>query len=428
MEDRITPGLYLEMTDRPATEYAATRVDEVLALAGVRRATWWENCVPGRNEYPRRIPEFQRLAVYEIDDSFRLPATPADIRGLWFRLTTRPGQGTIGRGATLGLELVLISPRSEPEAQDLRDWADYIHIRDIAAAQPPHFTMITPYENATGSEPRWLHFYEMDCTDAELAFRDMTPATRARIGQHGTHSWAEWAGHPALVIDYVNTFRRVGVREASPRRPGTAAATSGRSPAPENFFDVALSQRAHREFLPELVPDATIERLLGAATHSPSAENSQPWIFVVVRDAGLRARIGACAERMWAGAGREVSRDRISERFHAAIDRWAAGGLAHAPVIVVVCGDTSLATPGSLAASVYPATQNLCLAAHALGLGSLFSTLATADAELATLLGLPSHLRPMAVVPLGFPARRLEAPKRISFREKTFRDRYGVAW
>ncbi len=425
MEDRITPGLYLEMTDRPAAEYAATRVDELLALPGVRRATWWENCVPGRTEYPRRIPEFRRLAVYEIDAGFSPPPRPGDVRGLCFRRTARPGQGTIGRGPTLGLELVLISPRSEPEAQALRDWADFIHIRDIAAAQPPHFTMITPYENVTGGEPRWLHFYELDCTEAEPAFRNMTPATRERIGQYGTYSYAEWAGHPALVIDYVNTFRRVGAREAP--RPGTPA-TPGRDLAPDNFFEVALSQRAHREFLHDSVPDDTIERLLEAATHSPSAENGQPWIFVVARDAELRSRIGACAEKMWASAGREYSRGRISGRFHEAIDRWADGGLAAAPVIVVVCGDTSLATPGALAASVYPATQNLCLAAHALGLGSLFSTLPTADMELATLLGLPSHIRPMTVVPLGFPARRLGPPKRISFREKTFRDRYGVAW
>lgn len=107
---------------------------------------------------------------------------------------------------------MLISPRTPAEAQTLRDWGDFIHIRDIAAAAPPGFTMITPYENVTGGEPRYLHFYELDTEDAEAAFQGMTPAVLQRMGAPGTHPFDEWAIHPALVIDYVNTFRRLGVR------------------------------------------------------------------------------------------------------------------------------------------------------------------------------------------------------------------------
>lgn len=416
MEDRLTPGLYLEMTDLPAVDYAAARVGELLARPGVLRATWWENCVPNRTEYPRRLPEFHRLAVYEVDERFVAPATPPDVRGICFRSTGRPGQGTIGPGPTLGLELVLISPRSAGEAQALRDWGDFVHIRDIAAAAPPHFTMITPYENASGGEPCWLHFYELDTEEAEPAFRGMTPATRERIGRYGTHPFEEWMRHPALVIDYVNTFRRVGERAATAPRPR------------RGFFDVALSQRAHRALRPDPVPDETVERILEAATHAPSAEDRQPWLFVVVRDAELRGRIGAIAGRLWETSGREHSRGRIGERLRADVERWATGGLAAAPVIVVVCGDTRASDPRSVAASVYPATQNLCLAAHALGLGSLFSTLPTVAPDLAALLGLPGHVQPMAVVPLGFPARELRAPARIAVRDKSFRDRYGVRW
>ena len=194
------------------------------------------------------------------------------------------------------------------------------------------------------------------------------------------------------------------------------------------FFAVALAQRAHRELRPDPVPDAAIERILDAATHAPSAENRQPWVFLVVRDAELRRRIGAITGRIWDRAGREHSRGRISDRLLAGVERWATGGLAAAPVIVVVCGDTSQADPRSLAASIYPATQNLCLAAHAVGLGSLFSTLPTVDQELSSLLGLPAHVQPLAVVPIGRPARALRPPKRISFREKSFRDRYGTPW
>jgi hypothetical protein len=215
MEDRITPVLYLEMTDRPAAQYAAARVPEVLALPGVQRATWWANCVPFREDLPRTLPEFAVLGVYEADRDFEVPkgagSVPDDITGYCFDHYGRPGQGTLSDKPTLGIELVLISAPKADQNQALRDWGDFIHIRDIAAASPPHFTMITPYENRAEGSPRYMHFYELDTDDPEPAFRGMTPATVAHIGAYGTHSVEEWKVHTTLVIDYVNTFRRLGV-------------------------------------------------------------------------------------------------------------------------------------------------------------------------------------------------------------------------
>lgn len=121
MEDRITPVIYLEMTDRPADRYADERVPEVLSLPGVDRATWWANCVPFRTDLPRTLPEFSVLGVYEADRGFEPPtgdgALPADVTGLCFDHYPRPGQGTISDRPTLGLELVLISPRSPRRAR-----------------------------------------------------------------------------------------------------------------------------------------------------------------------------------------------------------------------------------------------------------------------------------------------------------------------
>jgi hypothetical protein len=214
MEDRITPVLYLEMTDQDQNVYASLRVPEVLAHPAVTRATWWANCAPGRTDLPRTLPEFHLLGVYEAEETFRPPEPTGGIRGLQFAHYRRPGQGTISSSPTLGLELVLISPRSPAEAQTLRDWADFVHIRDIAAAAPPHFTMITPYENVGDAGPRFLHFYELDTEDAEPAFQGMTPATLERVGTPGTHPARQWMGHEALVIDYVSTFRRLGVKPA----------------------------------------------------------------------------------------------------------------------------------------------------------------------------------------------------------------------
>ena len=212
MEDRVTPVLYLELTAEAPAAYRASRLPEVAALPGVERASWWSDCVPGRRDLPRRLDDVATLGLYECTAEFR-PPPPADgVLGLHLR-SGRPGQGTLGRGPTLGLEVVLISPRDPARAQALRDWADFVYIHDIAAAAPEHFTMITPYENVTGGEPRYLHLYELDTDDPEPAFQAMTPTTKARreAGGWGSHPFDEWAWHGDLVIDFVSTFRREGI-------------------------------------------------------------------------------------------------------------------------------------------------------------------------------------------------------------------------
>ena len=212
MEDRATPGLYLEMSDVGADEYARTRVDELVRHGGIERVTWWENACRGRTDLPRKLPEFALLGVYEVADAFTAPTTPDGVTGHHFRRTPRPGQGRLTGRPTVGLMLVLISPRRPEQAQALRDWGDFVHIRHIAEVGVPGYSMITPYENVTGGDPRFMHFYEMDTDDPEAAFRTMTPLVSDRIGQPGTGAWDAWANTPELRIMYVNTFRRVGER------------------------------------------------------------------------------------------------------------------------------------------------------------------------------------------------------------------------
>ncbi len=214
MEDRITPGLYLEMTDRPVDVYVNERVPEVLALAGVERATWWENVYRDRGDLPRKLPEFGLLGVYEVGDTFAAPGTPGGVTGHHFLRYPRPAQGRMTGRPTIGLSLVLISPREPGQAQALRDWADFVHIRHIAEVSVPGFAMITPYENVTGGDPRFLHFYEMDTEDPEAAFRAMPPLVMELLGEPGTPRWDGWANTPELRIMYVNSFRRLGERQA----------------------------------------------------------------------------------------------------------------------------------------------------------------------------------------------------------------------
>jgi nitroreductase len=195
------------------------------------------------------------------------------------------------------------------------------------------------------------------------------------------------------------------------------------------FFDTVLRQRACRQFDDRPVDDDLIEQCLRAATHAPSAENLQPWVFVVVRDPGLRAEIGALTRLAWRQGGRQHSEGRLPETLLREVDRGAEGGIGAAPLIVVVCGDTGIGLESTLASSVYPATQNLLLSATALGLGSAMTTLATLFTdELRVLLELPSSVRPMAVVPIGWPVRPPGPPKRLPLDQRAHRDRYGQPW
>ena len=196
-----------------------------------------------------------------------------------------------------------------------------------------------------------------------------------------------------------------------------------------DFFDVAGRQRACRTFSDVPVSDETIARLLRAATFAPSAENRQPWEFVVVRDAGLRARIGDLTRRAWDEHGRAFSETRLPAPLLADVDRGATGGVAQAPVNVVACADTQRGLEVTVASSIFPAVQNLLLGATALGLGSALTTITTGfRRELQQLLALPDHVWPVAVVPLGHPARALGPPRREPFAAHTYREQYGARW
>ena len=175
--------------------------------------------------------------------------------------------------------------------------------------------------------------------------------------------------------------------------------------------------------------DDVLERCLEAAVHAPSAENKQPWVFVVVRDAAIRHQIAELTRAAWRDGARAFSEGRLTPELLDDVERGIEIGLESAPVIVVVCGDRSIGHEAVLPSSVFPATQNLLLAANAVGLGSALTTLATVQGtELAELLDLPATSRPMAVVPLGWPARRLGPPRRLPLAERVHVDRYGNPW
>jgi len=216
VDDRLTPLLYVEMSALGAGEYEHDRVPLLAAQAGVERVWWGTNARPGRTDLPRRLDECAVLGLAEVTAGF---APPAEAGGSFlFRRTARPGQGVLTGRPTTGVLLVLISPRDPGDAQALRDWADFVHIRHIAAAAVPGYSMITPYERVDGSsepEPRFMHLYEIDEGDPEQVFQSMVPRVVARLGRPGTPAFDEWAGHPALRIEYVSTFCMSGCMAGS---------------------------------------------------------------------------------------------------------------------------------------------------------------------------------------------------------------------
>ena len=195
-----------------------------------------------------------------------------------------------------------------------------------------------------------------------------------------------------------------------------------------DLFDVIHRQRACRQYADRELDDETVGRILDAATFAPSAENRQPWVFVVVRDPVTQAAIHDLTERAWAAGGRDFAAQRVEQALFEEVDAGVAGGgYRSAPVLVIVAADTERCLPQTIDSSIFPATQNLLLAATALDVGSALTTLTLGfGKELAELVGLPEHVVPQVVVPLGHPAKALKPPRREPWSDHTHRDRYGT--
>jgi nitroreductase len=197
-----------------------------------------------------------------------------------------------------------------------------------------------------------------------------------------------------------------------------------------DFFELAHHQRAHRRFTEDPVSDDDVARLLDAAVHAPSAENRQPWEFVVVRDVDLRARIMDLAEKAWEGGGRDFAAARLTPDLMAEVDEAiGGGGYRVAPVLIVVAADIERGLEVTVPSSIFPAVQNLLLAATALGLASALTTISMGfTAELQEMLDMPAHVVPQAVIPIGKAPKPLGPSRREPFSAHTHRDRYGSAW
>ena len=178
-------------------------------------------------------------------------------------------------------------------------------------------------------------------------------------------------------------------------------------------------QRAGRIFTDDDVDDALLERILAMATRAPSARNVQSWRFIVIREGETKAKLGAIFDEL----GSQMYGQGAPER-----TPWA-----EVPVLVAVCSEYVFGDDESgrtaLGASIYPAVQNLLLAAHAAGLGTVLTTRwKRREPELRPILGLPENAGVFAIVPMGWPAEKLGKNRRKPVSEVTYRERYGKPW
>jgi nitroreductase len=194
------------------------------------------------------------------------------------------------------------------------------------------------------------------------------------------------------------------------------------------------TQRAVRRLRPDPVDDETLRRCLELAVRAPTGGNQQGWEFVVVRDPEVKHQLARLNRQSWSVVKRGyAARARGDERMRKVLDavQWQADHFEEVPVVVVAClrGLRPHFPPVAAASyygSIFPAVQNLLLAARALGLGAALTTLPVWSTLLARrTLGLPRSVTPLAVVPLGWPQGGYGPTTRRPVEEVTHLDRYG---
>lgn len=153
-----------------------------------------------------------------------------------------------------------------------------------------------------------------------------------------------------------------------------------------DFWEVIERRHSVRHFTSEEVPPEAVNKILRAAIRAPSAGNRQPWHFYVVRNPEVKEGLAKAA--------------------------WDQKFVAEAPVVIVVCADPgrSASRYGTRGSELYclqdtaAATEHILLAATALGYGGCWVGAFDEEAA-ARVLNLPSHLRPVAIIPIGRPGR-----------------------
>jgi nitroreductase len=177
-------------------------------------------------------------------------------------------------------------------------------------------------------------------------------------------------------------------------------------------------RRSVRTYKTDAVSSELLDAVLDAARWAPSWGNFQVWKFVVVRDPEIKAKL---AEILYGGMPGRQNRSAVA--------------IQTAPITIVACAETGLSGFGRGGEAltdkgdwymfdVALAMQNIALAAHAMGLGTVHVGLFDAAAA-ARILGVPQNVRVVEMTPLGYPDEQPMAPRRKELSEFVFQDKYA---
>lgn len=205
-----------------------------------------------------------------------------------------------------------------------------------------------------------------------------------------------------------------------------------------SLLEGLATTRAIRRYTSDPLPDHDLAEILWHAARAPSGTNRQPFRFITLRREDpeateARELLGTAFRRAWVGKRADLDRDGPPEegsrraRMQASMQHYV-DHLEETPVIVVVGLERYRAANPTEGASVYPACQNLLLAARALGYGGALTGFHhPVDAELHALLQLPDHVAIAACITLGVPAGRHGPLRRKPLEQLVHDARWGRA-
>src|SRR5712671_5227477 len=182
-----------------------------------------------------------------------------------------------------------------------------------------------------------------------------------------------------------------------------------------DLFEIIESCRAMRRLKPDPVPDELISKILHAGTCAPSGGNTQKWRFLVIKDPKIKQAVQVWYKRAFdevigpryltSQPPSGVTKERYL-RQHAAVS-YLTDHFHEAPVWIVACLEDGPNPNRAAGSSIYPAVQNMVLAARALGLGSTLTTRhITYEKEVDAAMGIPAGFHSYAILPIGYPMGR----------------------
>ena len=214
------------------------------------------------------------------------------------------------------------------------------------------------------------------------------------------------------------------------------------SKEPLDVLEAMATTRAIRRYRPEPIPEADLATMCFAASRAPSGSNRQQFRFVVLTDgpkaAAAKALLGGAFRGGWEakksadnyGAGSGAVTDSPKARQAAAMQSFV-DNFELTPAVFLACLIRYRPENSAEGASVYPAVQNLMLAARKLGYGGVITMWhSSVEPELRELLGIPDGVAIAATIPLGRPMGAHGPVRRRPLSEFIFADSWGrsAAW